>query len=131
MKSILGLLGTLALVTATFTALYRLFVWGLRLVSRVPVLGSWIAVVTSKGVDSFRISLGTLFCWKVAVNPRKGSIAGSVHIDSEKRWGPAAVAVALLAAFLLPSISGIVVPVALIAVAAGLAKRMLLPGERA
>jgi hypothetical protein len=111
-------------VTAAFNALYRLLVWVLRLASRVPGLRSWIAVESSKGVDSFRISLGTLFCWKVAVNPRKGSVAGSVQIDSEKRWGPAAIVAALLGAFLLPSISSVVVPLALIAVAVGLGKGM-------
>jgi len=108
-----------------FSLVYRFAIWVLRLVSGIPVLGKLVSVESSKGIDTFKLSLGGLFCWRVAVNSRKGTIAGSIQIDSEKRWGPLAFVAAVFGAFVVPSISGVLMPAALIAVAIGLAKAMV------
>jgi hypothetical protein len=87
-----------------------------------------VSVESRQGIDTFKLSLGGLFRWTVAVNSRKGTIAGSIQIDSEKRWGPLALVAAVFGAFVIPSISGVLMPAALIAVAIGLAKGMFRSG---
>ena len=108
-----------------FTLVYWSAFWVLRLMSGLPLIGKVVSVERSKGIDTFKLSLGGLFCWMVAVNSRKGTIAGSIQIDSEKRWGPLAFFAAIAGAFVIPSISSVLMPAALIAVAIGLARGLL------
>ncbi|MEO8179435.1 MAG: hypothetical protein ABI895_11450 [Deltaproteobacteria bacterium] len=110
-----------------FTLVYWFAFWALRLVSGLPVIGRLVSVERSKGIDTFRLSLGGFFCWRVAVDARKGTVAGSIQIDSEKRWGPLAFFAAIAGAFVIPSISSLLMPAVLIAVAIGLARGLLAP----
>jgi hypothetical protein len=134
-KTLFGMLLFFASVILGFTLVYWSAFWVLRLVSRLPMIGKVVSVESSKGIDTFKLSLGGLFCWRVAVNSRKGTIAGSIQIDSEKRWGPLAFFAAIAGAFVIPGISSVLMPAALIAVAVGLARgrlgaRSTTPGAR-
>ncbi|MEY4545398.1 MAG: hypothetical protein RL685_1593 [Pseudomonadota bacterium] len=122
---LVGVLLAVAVTVVGFNLIYRLAVWALRGVSRVPGLRRLVSVESNEAIDTFKLTLGGLFTWNVAVNSRKGTIAGSIQIDSKKQWGPLAVLAALLGALLVPSVSALLMPAALIVVGVGLAKGML------
>jgi hypothetical protein len=121
----MSVLFVLALVILMFTAIYRLAIGSLRIASLVPGVGRLMSVQSSEGVDTFKLFFCGLFSWSVVVNTRKGTIAGSIQVDAKKQWGPLAILAAIAAAFLVPVVSGTLMPAALIALAVGRAKALL------
>jgi hypothetical protein len=112
------------LVAATY-GLYRLCVVVLHHTGRVPAIGQVVSVDRANGVERFKLSVGKLFHWNVSVHPEKGTVAGSIQIGSSKGWLLGGAFVALAAAIVVPKISAVVLPAALVAIAVGLGRKAL------
>jgi len=114
---------TLTLWVLTAAMFYQASVAALRLTGTIPGLGRICSVTRSKGTDTFKFSLGSLFAWIVSVNRQKGTLTGSIQIDSAKRRGRFGCLVAWLAAVAVPLIASVMMPAALVAVGLALAGR--------
>jgi len=120
-----GLLSALALALWVLSAamFYQATVAALRLTGAVPGLGRICSVTRSRGTDIFKFSLGSVFGWSVSVNRQKGTLTGSIQIDSAKRRGMFGCLVAWLAAVGVPLVASVMMPAALVAVGLALAGR--------
>lgn len=128
---LIGTLVGIGIVAAIVYGSYRLFIAVLARAGALPWIGKVVTAETSKGVDKFRFSLGDFFNWNVTVNPEKGTVGGSMQVGTPKGWLVLGIVIALGAAFIIPSISGILLPGALVAVAVGFFRKIVrTPGER-
>jgi hypothetical protein len=122
---LLAALGIVAFALYCMYGYYRLTLWLLERASRSERIGRFVSAERGKGGDKFRLSLGKLFTWNVAVNAEKGTLGGSIQVGAPKGRLVVGALGALIAAVAIPKLAGLLLPAALVAVAAAFVRRTL------
>lgn len=125
------LLTAYALYWILFAALfYRIAAGLLCFMSLVPGVRRLVSANVGQGTDSFRFTLGKLFAWSVSINREKGTLTGSIQVDAAKQLGWQRLLVAGAAAALIPMVTGVLMPAALVVVGLGFLRATPRPAAR-